>query len=82
MYEREHKEEIIQAIFPKSMDLLIRSILNNNNNEKEGRFRTQITAVDFMIKNMLTKRKESDTYLATVSRHRWSRKITIKIDKM
>ena len=49
------------------MDLLIRSILNNNNNEKEGRFRTQITAVDFMIKNMLTKRKETDTYLAAVS---------------
>ena len=34
------------------------------------------------IKNMLTRRKESDTYLATVSRHRWSRKIMMKIDKI
>ena len=34
-----------------------------------------------MIKNMLTRRKESDTYLTTVSRHRWSRKIMMKIDK-
>ena len=34
-----------------------------------------------LIKNMLRKRKESDTYLATVSRHRWSRGITMKIDK-
>ena len=33
-----------------------------------------------LIKNMLTRRKETDTYLATVSRHRWSRQITIKID--
>jgi hypothetical protein len=31
---------------------------------------------------MLTRRKESDTYLATVSRHRWTRQITIKIDKI
>ena len=30
-----------------------------------------------MIKNMLTRRKESDTYLATVSRQ-----ITMKIDKL
>ena len=29
---------------------------------------------------MLT-RRESDTYLATVSRHRWSRQIMTKIDK-
>ena len=34
-----------------------------------------------MIKNMLTRRKASDTYLDTVSRHRWSRQITMKIDK-
>ena len=34
-----------------------------------------------MIKNMLTRRKESDTYLAIVSRHRWSRQIKMKIDK-
>jgi hypothetical protein len=32
-----------------------------------------------MIKNMLTRRKESDTFLATVGRHRWSRQITMKI---
>ena len=32
-----------------------------------------------MIKNMLTRRKESDTCLATVSRHRYSRQITMKI---
>ena len=25
-----------------------------------------------LIKNVLTRRKDSDTYLATVSRHRWS----------
>ena len=31
-------------------------------------------------KNMLTGRKESDIYLATVSRHRWSRQTTMKID--
>ena len=35
-----------------------------------------------MIKNILTRRKESDTYLATVSRHRWSRQIAMKIDKI
>jgi hypothetical protein len=35
-----------------------------------------------MIKNMLTRRKESDTYLATDRRHRWSRQITMKIDKI
>ena len=35
-----------------------------------------------MIQNMLTRRKESNTYLATVSRHRWSRQITMKIDKI
>ena len=34
-----------------------------------------------MIKNMLTSKKESDAYLATVSRHHWS-KITKKIDKL
>ena len=35
-----------------------------------------------MIKNVLTRRKESDTYLATVSRHRWSLQIAMKVDKM
>ena len=32
--------------------------------------------------NMLTRRKESHTYLATVSRHCWSPKIAMKLDKM
>ena len=31
---------------------------------------------------MLTRRKDSDTYLATVSRHRWSAQITMKVDKI
>ena len=31
---------------------------------------------------MLKRRKESDTYLATIRRHRWSRQITMKIDKI
>jgi len=35
-----------------------------------------------MKKKMLTRRKESDTYLVTVSRHCWSRQIMIKIDKI
>jgi hypothetical protein len=34
-----------------------------------------------MIKNMLTRRKESDTYLATDSRHCRSPQITMKVDK-
>ena len=34
------------------------------------------------IKNMLIRRKESDTYLATIRRHRWSRQITMKINKI
>jgi hypothetical protein len=34
-----------------------------------------------MIKNILKRKKESDTYLATVRRHRWSRQI-MKIDKI
>jgi hypothetical protein len=34
-----------------------------------------------VIKNILIRRKESNTYLATVRRHHWSRKITMKIDK-
>ena len=29
---------------------------------------------------MLTRGKESDTYLATVSRHRWSLQIAMKVD--
>jgi hypothetical protein len=32
------------------------------------------------IENILIRRKESDTYLATVSRHRWSSWITMKKD--
>jgi hypothetical protein len=35
-----------------------------------------------MIKNMLKRRKESDTYLATIRRHHWSRLVTMKIDKI
>jgi hypothetical protein len=35
-----------------------------------------------MIKNVLTRRKESATYLATVSRHRWSPQIVMKVDKV
>ena len=31
---------------------------------------------------MLKRRKESNTYLATIRRHRWSRQITMKIDKI
>ena len=31
---------------------------------------------------MLKRRKDSDTYLATIHRHHWSRQITIKIDKI
>ena len=31
---------------------------------------------------MLKGKKESDTYLATVSKLRWSRQITMKIDKI
>ena len=38
--------------------------------------------VDEGLKNMLTRRKESDTYLATVSRHHWSRQITMIIGKI
>ena len=35
-----------------------------------------------MIKNILIRRKESDTYLATVSRNRWSSWITMKKDEI
>ena len=31
---------------------------------------------------MLTRRKESDIYLATVSRHRWILQIAMKMDKV
>jgi hypothetical protein len=31
---------------------------------------------------MLIRRKESDTYVATVSRHPCSRKITVKVNKL
>ena len=37
---------------------------------------------DNLIKNMLTRRKESETYLATVSRHCWSPQISMKVDKV
>ena len=33
-------------------------------------------------KNVLTRMKESDTYLANVSRHRWSPQIAMKVDKV
>ena len=35
-----------------------------------------------MIKNMLKRRKESDTYLATSYRHRWSAQMTMKKDNL
>jgi len=35
-----------------------------------------------LFNNMLTRRKESDTYLAALSRHRWSLQNAMKIDKM
>ena len=33
-----------------------------------------------MIKDILKRREESDTYLTHVCRHRWSRKISMKVD--
>ena len=38
----------------------------------------KVTIVIFMLK----RRKDSDTYLATICRHRWSRQFTMKIDKI
>ena len=35
-----------------------------------------------MIKNMLPRRKESDTYLANVSTDHWSQQIAMKVEKM
>jgi len=35
-----------------------------------------------MIKSMLKRRKESDIYLTTVCRHRWSKQITMEVDKL
>ena len=35
-----------------------------------------------MIKNMLKRTKESDTYMATDSRYRQSSQITMKVDKV
>jgi hypothetical protein len=35
-----------------------------------------------MIKNILKRRKEGDTYLATVSKHCWSLQVAMKVDKM
>jgi hypothetical protein len=40
-----------------------------------------ITSI-ILLKNVLTRRKESDIYLAPVSRHRWSMQIVMKVDKM
>ena len=42
----------------------------------------EVSLVNLDKKNMLTRRKESDTYLTTVSRHHWSRQITMKIHEM
>ena len=36
-----------------------------------------VTSIILIIKKMLTRRKESDTYLATVSRHCWSQQIAM-----
>ena len=35
-----------------------------------------------MIKNMLKRKKESDTYLAIFCRHRWSAQMTMKKDNL
>jgi hypothetical protein len=35
-----------------------------------------------MIKNMLKRRKESDIYLATFCRHRWSAQMTMNKDNL
>ena len=35
-----------------------------------------------MIKNMLKRKKENDTYLATFRRHRWSAQMTMKKDNL
>ena len=35
-----------------------------------------------VIQNILIRRKKSDTYLATVSRHHWSLQVTMKVDKI
>jgi hypothetical protein len=34
-----------------------------------------------MLENMLKRMADSDTNLAIVCRHRWSRKMTMKVDK-
>ena len=39
-------------------------------------------SLQLMIKNILIRRKESDTYLANVSRHRWSTQIRMKNDEI
>ena len=36
--------------------------------------------INIMIKNMLERRKESDSYLATCRRHCWSAQMTMKKD--
>ena len=40
-----------------------------------------VTVKLWMIKNMLKRRKESDTYLATFRRHHWSAQMTMKRDE-
>ena len=50
--------------------------------------RTLLSAVDsyvldsVMLRNILIRRKESDTYVANVSRHHWSSWITMKKDEI
>ena len=41
--------------------------------EQSMKFFLTVIEIQIIIKNILTNWKESDTYLATVSRHRWSR---------
>ena len=48
-----------------------------------GKYQVWITQkIGKMIKNMLKRRKESNTYLATIHRHSYSKQITMKIDKI
>ena len=53
--------------------------LVNFQREKLVTQQAELTKVE---ENMLTRRRESSFYLATVSRHHWSRQITMKIDTM
>ena len=47
-------------------------------NQKELNTREKEPFQNIMIKNMLKRRKESDTYLATVIRYCWSAQMTMK----